>query len=95
MWFSRKKTKPPFTVGVDQIDGVIDPLSATWKALENWARLELQAARERNDHARNDAIKTALIRGEIARLKKILALPNEPGNRLRKQRPPILAGRSE
>ncbi len=93
MWFRKNKIQKPLTVGIDQAEGVIDPLSSTWKAIENWAQHELQSAREKNDHARNDILKTTFLRGEIARLKKILTLPNEPGDRLKKKRPPILAGR--
>lgn len=55
----------------------IDFSTPTWHQLRRWAEAELERARRRNDSADLDAIATARLRGEIAQLKRLLALPQE------------------
>lgn len=90
-WTKKKTEQEPLTIGTE-IEGRIDRMSPTWICVENWARFELLAARERNDKASLDVIKTSAIRGRIGLLKEILALPDkdkEPGNRLKRKQPPV------
>ena len=48
-----------------------------WLQLAMWAREQLASARVRNDSASNSAEDTAVIRGEIKFIKKLLGLPEE------------------
>ena len=53
----------------------IDFNTPTWRQISEWAQAQLARARDRNDANLNE-IDTALLRGEIRCLKKILDLPN-------------------
>jgi hypothetical protein len=55
----------------------IDFGSATWKALEMHLKTQLQGLRERNDQPKLDANQTAALRGQIATIKDLLALPTQ------------------
>lgn len=54
---------------------ITDFTTPTWRQITEWAQLQLTRARERNDAAGLNEIDTALLRGEIRCLKKILDLP--------------------
>ena len=56
-----------------------DKHSATWIVISEWAQSELDALRVKNDSAQHTELKTALIRGEIKRLKMLLGLPGKIG----------------
>jgi len=56
-------------------EGKIDLGSETWIFVNRWATDELRKLRESNDNEKLDASKTAAIRGKIAQVKKIIALP--------------------
>lgn len=51
----------------------IDPQSATWRSIEEWATAQLERNRLRNE-GELDPIQTAKVRGRIATLKDLLAL---------------------
>jgi len=55
--------------------GAFNPHSATWIFIKEWCEIELEKLRRLNDSIAMDVAKTACIRGEIRRLKKILDLP--------------------
>lgn len=61
----------------------IEQDSATWLAIVEWAETRLESLRKKND-GNLEAIQTAHLRGQIAALKTILALPTaaptEPGD---------------
>lgn len=62
----------------------IDTTSPAWLAIHEWASERLDSLRKRNDGAL-DGVATAHLRGQIATLKQILALPDkvappEPGD---------------
>lgn len=62
----------------------IEQDSQTWLAIHEWATERLDSLRKRNDGAL-DGVATAHLRGQIATLKQILALPDkvaptEPGD---------------
>ena len=48
---------------------------ATWKYVEAWANKQIKDCREQNDNATITEQKTAALRGKIAALKELLALP--------------------
>lgn len=62
----------------------IEQDSATWLAIHEWASAQLDACRRKNDAQALDSVATAHLRGRIATLKAILALPQaaptEPGD---------------
>jgi hypothetical protein len=47
----------------------------SWIQIEAWAKTKLDQERFKNDDAAMDAVQTAFIRGRIALLKELLALP--------------------
>jgi len=49
--------------------------SLAWQALVQYANAAIQDRREALDNPELDAIKTAIVRGEIKALKELLALP--------------------
>jgi hypothetical protein len=51
--------------------------TATWRRLTQTLEAELQQLRESNDVVSNDPVKTAVIRGQIKAVKKMLALPQD------------------
>ena len=53
--------------------------SSVWKKIKSHLEAELASLREYNDGESLDAVKTAAIRGEIKRIKRVLKLgaPNE------------------
>lgn len=55
----------------------IDYSGATWGQIVRWAESELARKRQRNDSVELNPERTAYLRGEIAMLKKFLALPEE------------------
>lgn len=54
---------------------MIDFTSPTWRQVTEWANDQLTRARERNDAAGLSEVDTALLRGEIRCLKRLLDLP--------------------
>lgn len=54
-----------------------DRVSPTWGKLRRWLEAELADKREHNDKNR-DAVATAWTRGDIERIKRILAVGKEP-----------------
>ena len=54
-------------------------MSATWAFIEVWAHKKLDKLRKKNDLL-NDIEKTAMIRGQIKFVKKLLHLPEEVRN---------------
>lgn len=52
----------------------------TWARLREHLESELAKLRARNDDELLDAVKTAALRGEIRRIKTLLALDKRPGN---------------
>lgn len=56
----------------------IDTMSFTWLAVKYWAEEELRNAREKLEAAPGvDMEQTQLLRGDIRRLKALLALPEQ------------------
>lgn len=53
---------------------MIDFNSSVWKNVTQWAELELERARVKND-TRMTELDTAALRGEIGFIKRLLALP--------------------
>lgn len=53
----------------------IDVNSRTWTWLEQYMLNRLRTLREKNDNGKLDALATATLRGEIAAVKDLLALP--------------------
>lgn len=79
-WPWNKDTEPVDTV-ISVINsggdiGKLDEYSPTWLYIKKWAEEEIEFARRRNDSITNTEIKTAVIRGEIKELKKLISLPN-------------------
>ncbi len=54
---------------------MIDFTSPAWRQITEWAQDQLTRARERNDAAGLNEVDTALLRGEIRCLKRLLDLP--------------------
>jgi hypothetical protein len=54
----------------------IDTKSRTWTDIEAHLRDRLSKCREKNDNGKLDYVQTAMLRGEIAAIKDLLALPN-------------------
>ena len=55
----------------------LDPHSLTWRALKAWAERELDAARSRLEQAGISATDSDIERGDIRRLKALLALADD------------------
>ena len=55
-----------------------DANSALWKKLKAHLETDLNNLRRKNDGIDNDAIQTAFIRGQIAKVKALLALERGP-----------------
>lgn len=53
----------------------IDTTSPAWLAIHEWASEQLETCRKKNDAQALDSVATAHLRGRIATLKAILALP--------------------
>ena len=64
----------PVTVGTPDT-GKLDENSESWRYVKSWAEGELENLRKQNDSASLDDMKTAVIRGEIKILKKLIVLP--------------------
>jgi len=82
MWFLKKKKQLPFDAALndDQEPG-INIFSPTWKSIRAWAVVEIEDAKERNCSTKRTEVETAVIRGEIRKLKDLLELPtNRAGN---------------
>ena len=87
----KRSRPPPIEVGVDdgtnqhpeirvvgsgtRGDGELNPDSPTWLFIQAWANRQILEARERNDVPQAE-VETALLRGGIALLKKLLSLPD-------------------
>jgi hypothetical protein len=56
---------------------MIDTKSRTWTLIEAHLKDRLMKLRERNDNSKLDAAETARLRGEIAAVKDLLALPEK------------------
>ena len=56
-------------------EGKIEVDSDTWTYISQWAEKELAKLREQNDDLKKDGLQTSALRGEINRLKKLIALP--------------------
>lgn len=54
---------------------MIDTNGRTWQYIEAHLKVRLEKLREKNDSSKLDAIETAALRGEIAAVKDLLALP--------------------
>ena len=79
-WFTKKnKVLPPLEAVLPDTDQKpeIDIFSPTWKFVRAWAEAQLKDTRERNDSLKRTETETAAIRGEIRKLKEILALPDK------------------
>lgn len=63
----------------------------SWKTAVDHANAEIDRLRKKNDDATLDPVQTAAIRGEIAALKRLIALP-ETAARKAKAAAQILAG---
>ena len=57
--------------------------SPTWKAIQAFAQKRLSELRAENDRTSLDATQTAVIRGRIASLKDLLALPEKAAPEVR------------
>lgn len=57
---------------------MIEPHSSTWAAVEAWANEQIERNRLTLESVGLDATHTATIRGRIATLRELLALPNPP-----------------
>ena len=55
------------------------PSSTTWGYIRNWAEKKLIQLRKENDSQGLDDVATAILRGRIAELKAVLALPDKKG----------------
>jgi hypothetical protein len=55
---------------------LIDVNSRTWKELAAYLSQRLASCREKNDNGKLDPLATAMLRGEIAAVKDLLALPS-------------------
>lgn len=55
----------------------IDPNSHTWRTIAAYLQERLARCRVKNDNDRLDTIATACLRGEIAAIKDLLALPDQ------------------
>lgn len=64
-------------------EGLLHEYSDTWIFVSNWAKAELDRAREQNDSQKRDAVQTAALRGRIAVLKDLLELPRPKDRRSR------------
>ena len=70
-------------------DGKIDVNSDTWIYISQWAEKELAKSRILNDDLKKDGLSTSALRGEIKRLKALIALPEPAKERkLVEDRPP-------
>ncbi|NUX58660.1 hypothetical protein [Paraburkholderia youngii] len=56
---------------------MIDIKSRTWTHIEAYLQERLAKCREKNDNSKLDATETARLRGEIAAIKDLLALPGK------------------
>ena len=56
---------------------LIDVNSRTWKELTKYLNQRLATCREKNDNSKLDPLATATLRGEIAAVKDLLALPSQ------------------
>ena len=71
--------KKPYTVksvGVTSRQN-LDVHSATWAFVVGWANAEILSLRSKNDNPSNTEIQTAIIRGRIKAMKKLIDIPNE------------------
>ena len=55
--------------------GKIEPNSATWLFMENWATGEIDRLRKQNDSLKMTSERTTIVRAQISLLKKIIDLP--------------------
>lgn len=67
----------PVVVGAPRGPGEIDKLSSTWIAVEEYSKAEIERQRDRNESTAADAVKTAIMRGQIKALRGVLALPEK------------------
>lgn len=80
MWFWKKKGADIEPERID-IGGESEPgdelneYSGTWRAVKKYATEEITRLREANDATTADATRTAILRGKIAALKDVLAMP--------------------
>lgn len=80
-WFNRKKDENgfiPIDVGPTNADepGQFDPASPTWQYVERKVRADIKSL-QRDLEKDLDTEQTAKVRGQIARCRKVLALPDE------------------
>ena len=70
------EAEKPLIIGNPQM-AVLDINSPTWQWIVNWVNAELDKSRELNDSIIRTDIQTAVLRGEIKMLKRILELPEK------------------
>ena len=78
------KKKKPIEVGKYKPAGELDKNSSTWIFVKDWAESELEKLRIKNDSITLSEAQTAVIRGQIKRLKAVLELPSEGKGILRR-----------
>lgn len=77
--FWQTKKKEPFTASLPssgEVKGSLDIYSPTWLFILKKAKTELEKARIKNDNPLLSEIQTAVLRGKIKELKKIIDLPD-------------------
>lgn len=75
--FTKETDSQTFVGDTEVIKGKLDTNSSTWIFIRKWAREELEQLRKNNDNSSIDERKTAILRGEIKRLKILLDLDKE------------------
>lgn len=82
MLFFRTKKFIPVTVGDLSAVGHLDSGSSTWAFVSKKIRDRIAELRSLNDNPGLDEIKTAVLRGRIAALKELAALPDGKNHKL-------------
>ena len=78
-WFWRKRSElvGPVVIGTSEGGGELDVFSPTWVFVTKHLESEINRLRERNDSIALSAEQTAVIRGEIRALIRLVKLPEE------------------
>ena len=66
---------------------MIDFTSPTWRALDDYLRIELSKLRSKNDSIKLSSDETASIRGRIAQIQELLSLPRNQDANAKMARP--------
>jgi len=82
--FGLTKKKKPIEVGEYKPVGELNQNSPTWIFVKDWAEKELEKLRIKNDSITLSETQTAVVRGQIKRLKAVIDLPNEETGILRR-----------